>query len=487
MTGMFFSGGRIYYTVSGSPRLYYRYFTPESQIVGANLFVASTFPPAGVDWANVRGMTLASGNLYFALANGNLHRVAWDGSAPTGPIAQLGGPGMDGVNWSSRGLFVFSQSSDTLPPTAPGKPSGVSTGFDRIQLTWQASSDASLPITYRIYRDGNPVPIASVQSSSTTTVTFLDSGLVPGSTHTYRVDAVDAVGNVGPLSPVSDPITVLSQDTTPPTTPGTPSGSSSSSSTIDLSWGPSSDASPPITYRIYRDGGASPVGSTTATTFTDSNLSAGSVHTYRVDAVDAVGNVSSMSGTSAPIAVLSAFFADGFSSGDFSSWTSVTRLTIDGTQGAPSPPSARGNPSAQSAFAYRDLSAAQSSACTSVRVNIASQGTTGVDLFRLRSAGNGALIKVFVNQSGVLAIRADFSGAQNSSGVALGSGWHLVELCGTVGSAGVWSLYRDGAQIVTAWTTDTGTAPIARVQIGDTAAKTWTANWDDVVLDGAPG
>ena len=42
MTGMFFENGRIYYTVSGNPRLYYRYFTPESLVVGANLFVGSS-------------------------------------------------------------------------------------------------------------------------------------------------------------------------------------------------------------------------------------------------------------------------------------------------------------------------------------------------------------------------------------------------------------------------------------------------------------
>ena len=46
MTGMFFDNGRIYYTVSGNPRLYYRYFTPESLVVGANLFVG-TAPETG--------------------------------------------------------------------------------------------------------------------------------------------------------------------------------------------------------------------------------------------------------------------------------------------------------------------------------------------------------------------------------------------------------------------------------------------------------
>jgi len=105
MTGMFFENGRIYYSIAGDPRLYYRYFTPESQVVGANLFVGSTGD--GVDWANVAGMTIAGGNLYFALNNGNLYRVAWVGGRPIGAIIQIGGAGFDGLNWASRALFVF--------------------------------------------------------------------------------------------------------------------------------------------------------------------------------------------------------------------------------------------------------------------------------------------------------------------------------------------------------------------------------------------
>ncbi len=105
MTGMAFDGGRIYYTVAGDPRLYYRYFTPQSQMVGAELVQASD--SASVDWANVRGMTIASNQMYFALADGTLNRIAWADGHPTGAATAIGGPAIDGTNWASKGLFVL--------------------------------------------------------------------------------------------------------------------------------------------------------------------------------------------------------------------------------------------------------------------------------------------------------------------------------------------------------------------------------------------
>jgi hypothetical protein len=105
MTGMAFDRGWLFYTVAGDPRLYERGFTPQSQVVGAPLLVASTGD--GVDWANVRGMTIASGNLYFALTDGNLYKVAWSGSAPVGPVNQIAGAGFDGANWASTAMFAF--------------------------------------------------------------------------------------------------------------------------------------------------------------------------------------------------------------------------------------------------------------------------------------------------------------------------------------------------------------------------------------------
>jgi hypothetical protein len=196
-----------------------------------------------------------------------------------------------------------------------------------------------------------------------------------------------------------------------------------------------------------------------------------------------------MSAASASILVSgapAAIFEDDFSGGDLSAWTSVTRLTIDGAQGSPAAPSARANVTAQSAFAYRDLAGpVTGQVCMSLNVNLASG--TGVDLFRLRSAGNGALIKVFVAANGTIQIRSDFASSTRTTTIQFGTGWHSVELCGTVGTASTWDLYRDGVLIVNDWSVSTGTAGVTRVQIGDSAAKTFTANFDQIRLDQLPG
>ena len=160
-------------------------------------------------------------------------------------------------------------------------------------------------------------------------------------------------------------------------------------------------------------------------------------------------------------------------------------LTIDNGTGGPTAPSARAQVTNQSASAYRDLPTTTMTACASLNVNVSAGN--GIDLFRLRTAANGAIIKVVVTAAGTLQIRSDFGGTTINSGVQLGTGWHNVELCGTVGRATTWNLYRDGVQIVTAWAANTGSTPIGRIQIGDTAAKTFTANYDNVVVDQVVG
>ena len=108
LSGAFYdpSSGRLYYTVSGDARLYYRYFEVESSLVGADVFTASGNGD-GFNWSTVRGLTMASGRMYYATTSGNLYGIDFTGGRPSGSASQLSGPAIDGVNWQSRGLFVL--------------------------------------------------------------------------------------------------------------------------------------------------------------------------------------------------------------------------------------------------------------------------------------------------------------------------------------------------------------------------------------------
>jgi len=376
----------------------------------------------------------------------------------------------------------------------PGTPAGVSTTTTSIDLTWNASTDAvSEVIDYHIYRDGAPDPVAAVASVSTGTVSFVDVGLAPSSSHTYRISAIDEAGNESAKGGASASIQVMAPDLNPPTVPGTPSGTAAGKTSIDVTWSASTDdGGAPITYRVYRDGGTSPIGtitsaSTTTVTYEDAGLDVGSTHTYRVDAIDESGNPSAKSATSVPVSSGGTFWSDGFDTADFSAWTSVTRMSIDGGTGGNAPPSAFASPAAQSATASKTLGANFPSICLSASVNVTNRGTAALDLMRLRTAGNGNIGRVLLNSSGILQVKSDVSGTVKGSGSSLSAGWHSIEACMTVGSSGTWDLYLDGTQVVADWVANTGPTPVGRIQIGDGAAKTFTVNFDDVVVDGFPG
>ncbi|HEY8507282.1 MAG TPA: malectin domain-containing carbohydrate-binding protein [Steroidobacteraceae bacterium] len=91
-------------------------------------------------------------------------------------------------------------------------------------------------------------------------------------------------------NPIINALEIIQQDVTPDTTPPTvPTGLSAvavSSSRIDLSWSPSTDTETGVAgYRIYRDG--VPVATTSAITFSDTNLQPNTLYTYTVSAYDA--------------------------------------------------------------------------------------------------------------------------------------------------------------------------------------------------------
>jgi PKD repeat protein len=114
VTSMFFSGGRIYYTTSTSTSLFYRYFTPESGIVGADKFtVAGT-----TNWSDTGGAFLDGTNLYLtSRSTGNLRRISWVNGVPGDDLDHGQRPGVDGKDWRGKAVFLSTVSAN-VPPTA---------------------------------------------------------------------------------------------------------------------------------------------------------------------------------------------------------------------------------------------------------------------------------------------------------------------------------------------------------------------------------
>ena len=106
LTGMFFADGRLYYTVKGDRRLFWRWFEPQSRIVGAQRFIASGNGD-GLDWSTTRGITMASGRLYYR-RSGTLYAMDFAAGAPVaGTTTAISGVATgDGRVWSGRGMFV---------------------------------------------------------------------------------------------------------------------------------------------------------------------------------------------------------------------------------------------------------------------------------------------------------------------------------------------------------------------------------------------
>ncbi|MCW3816513.1 malectin [Micromonospora sp. DR5-3] len=103
LTGMFYTGGRLYYTLAGQSTLFWRWFSPDTGTVGAErTAVAGTtaFGDAG-------GMFLDGDTLYVvSRGTGNLSSMAWSGGAPTGSATVRSGPGVDKVDWRATAVFV---------------------------------------------------------------------------------------------------------------------------------------------------------------------------------------------------------------------------------------------------------------------------------------------------------------------------------------------------------------------------------------------
>ena len=191
---------------------------------------------------------------------------------------------------------------DTTPPSAPSGLTASATSPTQINLTWMASTDNVGVTGYRIERCVGNQCTAFAQIATSTATTFSDSGLLNTTSYGYRVRSTDAAGNLSNYSNISYANTPKGADTNVPTAPINLAATAVSSSQIGLTWTASTDNVGVTSYRVERCAGldcrsfaAIATTSGSATTFTDTGLTASTIYNYRVRATDAAGNASNYS------------------------------------------------------------------------------------------------------------------------------------------------------------------------------------------------
>jgi len=172
---------------------------------------------------------------------------------------------------------------DTTPPSIPTNLTATSMSSTEIDLSWYASTDDVEVEGYKVYRDG-------IHIENTTTTSFSDTGLSPGTQYCYTISAYDTTGNESAQSSEACATTL---DVASPSVPTNLIAIVVSSTEIALSWDASTDDVEVEGYKVYRDG--IHIENTTTTSFSDTGLISETRYCYTVSAYDAAGNESPQS------------------------------------------------------------------------------------------------------------------------------------------------------------------------------------------------
>jgi hypothetical protein len=208
--------------------------------------------------------------------------------------------------WNERVVFV----EDEIAPTPPSNLTVTNANYTSLLLTWGPADDGqggttSSQMKYRVYRSSTS-PVATTGSplvTVTSSTSYSDENLTPGTTYYYKVVAEDLPGNKSAASNEASGST-LTDSTSPTITPNL-AASDITSTSLTLSWTAGSDnvTSPAqLVYRIFRCSGSTTCNpyanaflAQTApgqTSFNSTGLIPNTVYVFGVRAVDSSGNIS---------------------------------------------------------------------------------------------------------------------------------------------------------------------------------------------------
>ena len=211
VTGMAYLSDRIVYTLSGSNQLYWRWFSPDSGIVGPrrNSVAGAVMP------TDVRGLFVADGYLWYAHGSGTLSRQQLNGVALVPGSTQLmGGPTVDGVDWRSRALFA---GPGPQPPANVLPDARFAISCTQLTCSFDAStstdSDGTITSYSWTFSDGGNASGVSAARTFASAGTYTIELTVTdnrGGTATLSQDITVSTGNVAPTSAFSITCTDLS-------------------------------------------------------------------------------------------------------------------------------------------------------------------------------------------------------------------------------------------------------------------------------------
>ena len=224
LTGMFYSGDRVYYTLSGDGNLYWRWFNADSGIIGSQVFTATAgFSDSG-------GLFKDGNTLYVvSRSTGVLNKVPFTNGQPSGaPTLADGahdwrakavfiGPGGASANAAPKAAFTETHSGRTY--TVNGKARPTRTATPPSPATSGTSATGSRPRerhppAHTYAADGPETITLKVTddhgASNTTSQTFNVSSAPPASTLSFVGRNQTSATSASPS--VRIPATVLAGD-----------------------------------------------------------------------------------------------------------------------------------------------------------------------------------------------------------------------------------------------------------------------------------